>query len=139
MDDEVGDLREPLPARAERGLRFAGISAELLGEAPRGREAHEAGVGGLALGLVLARGLAERGGVALLVEDVVDYLKGEADAFGVAVEVPELRGRDLGAAMRADEHRRANQRARLDDVHVLELGERERLAHGVQVDRLAAS
>src|SRR5258708_39861060 len=110
MDDEVGDFREPLPARPEGRQRARGISQQLPGEALRGREAHEAGVGGLSLGLVLARGLAERGGVALLVEDVVDYLEGEADALGVAVEELELGGRELGAAMPAEEHPGPNQR-----------------------------
>src|SRR6185437_3493296 len=63
--------------------------------------------------------------VALLVEDVVHALEGEADALRVTVEALELGLRELLAAMRAEQDRSADERPGLEDMHVLELGERE--------------
>src|SRR5207249_12233866 len=89
-------------------------------------------------GLVLACCLPERHGIGFLVEDIVYHLKRETHAFGIPVEAIELGLRERGAATRPQEDGCADERARLEDVHELELGEGEALADGLEIDRLAA-
>src|SRR6185437_2268813 len=112
LHDELRDLGEPARAIAEALERRPRILEQLPRE--------------------------ERRLVALLVEDVVHDLEGEADALRVTVEALELGLRELPAAMRAEQDRSADERPGLEDVHVLELGEREVAAHRVEVDRLPA-
>src|SRR5438132_13620829 len=74
VHDEIRDLAQARSALAEGCQRRFRVLKQLEREALRLREAHEARVGRLAPGPVLARGLAERLGIAFLVEDVVNYL-----------------------------------------------------------------
>src|SRR5207248_4186959 len=53
-------------------------------------DAHQRRIGELSLGDVLARGLAELLGAGLEVEQIVDDLKGDADALAVRLERGEL-------------------------------------------------
>ena len=60
-------------------------------------------------------------------------------ALGEAVELRQLAPRSRRSPQRApSSHRGADQRAGLVDVHELELGQRQRLADGLEVDRLPA-
>src|SRR6185312_16040179 len=138
LHDELRDLGEPARAIAEALERRPRILEQLPREALRLGDRHEARVRGLLRRAVLAGGLAERRRVALLVEDVVHDLEGEADALRVTVEALELGLRELLAAMRAEQDRSADERPGLEDMHVLALGEREVVAHRVEVDRLPA-
>src|SRR5579862_9943232 len=129
VDDEVRDLAQAFGAGTEALDGPERVAQQFLGETPRLGEPHERRVRGLAGCLVLARGLAERAGVAFLIEDVVDHLESEAHALGIAVEVRELLLGRRAAATRAHHDRRADERPGLEDVHELELGERNPLAH----------
>ena len=79
---EVGDRAEPALGQAglvERAVR----ACQAIGRERTGAiEAEQRRVGRLPAGGVLARGLAERRGIALDVEDVVDDLKREAEVGG---------------------------------------------------------
>src|SRR5216117_1579431 len=90
--DEIGKLGEPSGAALQvrqRGLR---LFAQFLGEPSRACEPERRDVGRLVVRRVLAYGLAERRGRGLLVQNVVDHLKSEADAFRVVVEARKCPG-----------------------------------------------
>src|SRR5712691_2517121 len=93
-------------------------------------------VGRLVVRGVLADGLAERRGRGLLVENVVDHLKSESDAFRVVIEARKLPRRERARAARAERDRRADQRSGLVNVHVFELGHGQGLAYAREIDRL---
>ena len=113
------------------------VVAQLGGQRLGTAGAEQADVGRLVLRRILARGLAQRGGAGLGVEDVVDDLEQQADAVGEMGETGQCRIIGI-AAMRAEQHGGADQRAGLVDVHLLEFGQRQRLADGGEVDGLAA-
>src|SRR2546430_2726058 len=101
-NDEFRELGKARGAFAQRRQRLFGLRQQLVGARLRPREAEQAGVRGLVVRAVLARRLAECGGVAFLVEDVVDHLEREADTFRVAVEPLDLARAERGAAVRAE-------------------------------------
>src|SRR6516162_2255618 len=115
IHDEGGDLVEAPGPAAERLQRIPGVAQQFPSETACFGESHEARVGRLVRGLVLARGLAEGFRVALLVEDVVDHLKSEAYALRVAIEAFALGSGKRRAAARAHDDRCANERAGLED------------------------
>src|SRR5215831_15537658 len=108
--DEVGEVAQSLGPRAESLEGGVRIATEPPGELARAAEAERGDVGRLALRRVLARGLAERRGRRLGVEDVVDDLEREADAFRVAVQTVEFPRPQRFAATGAEHDRGADQR-----------------------------
>src|ERR1035438_5755103 len=103
MDDQIGQFVQVFGARAEWSKGFVGAPALGAGHAPRFFEAIDGWEGDLVLLGVFARGLAERFGGFLHIEDVVHDLKGQADVLAVAGE--RLVVRVAGA--RADGARRS--------------------------------
>src|SRR5437899_3969331 len=63
-----------------------GLLAQLFGEPARGGDADGRDVGRLALLGILARGLAERRGARIVIEDVVYHLECQADRLRIAVQ-----------------------------------------------------
>ena len=100
------------------------------------RDAEHRHVGGLALPGILARGLAERRGARFGVEHIVHHLEGEPYRLGVAVKASARARAERRAARGADQHRSADQRAGLVDVHELELGQRECPSRRREIDTL---
>ena len=93
------------------------------------------------MGLLLAASLPAvlpSGGVGVGVEDVVHHLEQQSDQLAVVVQRLEARLVDWSAAVGAEQHRGADQRAGLVDVHVFQFAAVELAAHGFQVDGLAA-
>src|SRR5215212_4747808 len=129
MHDEFGEVAKPIGARVESGDRTLRIRKELFGKFARARERHEAGIRWLARLAILACRLAERHRVAFLIEDVVHDLERESDVLAVMIEAFELRVAERISAVRAEEYRSANERAGLQDMHVLELRQRDRFPH----------
>src|ERR1039458_3808125 len=101
MDDQIGQFVQVFGARAEWSKGFVGAPAlgaghaprffggsmsPFAGHAPRFFEAIDGWEGDIVLLGVFARGLAERFGGYLPVEDVVHDLKGQADVLAVAGE-----------------------------------------------------
>ena len=93
-------------------------------DAEQGRE------GRLVLRQILASGLAEGGGIALDVEQVVADLEGQAERVGVTVQRRARIGIGI-AGDRAQAHRAAQQGAGLHRMQAFEVGERKR--KGVRV------
>ena len=88
QNDEVGELAAGAAPRAPRPASAACASARSSSaSSARPRQPHRRDVGRLALLRVLAGGLAERRGAAVVVEHVVDHLEGEADRLGVPVQL----------------------------------------------------
>src|SRR5574340_799169 len=137
LDNEVGQLPQPIGRRAQRVEGSQCVGAQFQRQFACARCAEQADVGGLVAGGILAGGLAEGGGGGFGVEHIVDDLECEPDALGVAIERSGGGVGDL-AAVRAEQYRGANQGAGLVDVHELELGQVERLADAGKIDRLAA-
>src|ERR1022692_4740463 len=113
MDDQIGQFVQVFGARAEWSKGFVGAPALGAGHAPRFFEAIDGWEGDLVLLGVFARGLAERFGGFLHVEDVVHDLKGQADVLAVAGERLVVRvagARADGAQAQAGAHQSARWR-----------------------------
>src|SRR5690606_19299763 len=105
----------------QRGEMVDGLLVQLFGELARAVGAKEAAIGRLVVAQVRALGLAEDGGLALHIEDVVADLEGQPDAARVvAHQVQRARGPVVGIHG-PELDAGADKRPRLAQVHALQV------------------
>jgi hypothetical protein len=86
LSDEIGQFDQALAAFAETWRVGQCLLPEIGSQLARAFEPHQADVGRLFGGSILARRLAQRGGAGRAVEDVVDHLEQQAGTLGKAIQ-----------------------------------------------------
>jgi hypothetical protein len=122
--------------RAERRKRCLGAVHDLGEPRPRCRHPELRDQGGLAAGFVLGHGLAESGGVALGVKQIVGELKGVAQGGGVSKErgpIPLPGAAENGAGLASE----AEQGAGLERLHPGDVVRAETSPLRAEIERLA--
>src|SRR3989338_10981680 len=111
--DKVGKFAQALRGIAEPGQAFQRLAMQPLRHVARALNAQQADIGRLAVIRVLARSLAQRGGVRFAIQHVVHHLKGQSDQFAETIQPVHLRGFQAGTTICPQQDRRADQRAEI--------------------------
>jgi len=101
-------------------------------------QSQQADIGRLVVVHILAGSLAQGCGVGFAIQHIVHHLKRQPDQFAETIQLVELRLIERITTIGAEQDRRTDQRARLVDVHLLQLWQRQLFANAGKVDGLSA-